>query len=87
LEITQAVVALGGMTAAVLIAWSVAWGTVQYARTKAAAGGSVPPLGDEVAALREQVEELRHQLADVHERIDFTERLLSRGQEMPRNPA
>ena len=84
---TQAMVALGGMTAAVLIAWSVAWGAVQYARVKAAAGGSIPRLGDEVAALREQVEELRHQLADVHERVDFTERLLTRGQDEPRKPA
>jgi hypothetical protein len=87
MEIAQAVVALGGMTAVVLIAWSVAWGAVQHARSKAAAGGSVSRLGDEVAALREQVEGLRHLLADAHERIDFTERLLTRGQEMPRNPA
>jgi len=28
-------------------------------------------------ALREQVEQMQHQLAEAHERIDFTERLLS----------
>ena len=42
------------------------------------AGG--PDLSAEVMALREQVEVLQQQLAETHERLDFTERVLARGQ-------
>jgi hypothetical protein len=38
----------------------------------------------EVAALRADVEELRHELADVHERLDFAERLLAKTREADR---
>jgi hypothetical protein len=38
----------------------------------------------EVADLRADVEELRHQLADVHERLDFAERLLAKTREAER---
>ncbi len=38
-----------------------------------------PRLESEVAGLREQVEHLERQLADAHERIDFAERMLTRG--------
>jgi hypothetical protein len=38
----------------------------------------------EVAELRADVEELRHQLADVHERLDFAERLLAKTRESER---
>lgn len=36
-------------------------------------------LSQEVMALREQVEDMQHQLVDAQERLDFTERLLTRG--------
>ena len=38
----------------------------------------------EVAELRADVEELRHQLAEVHERLDFAERLLAKTREAER---
>ena len=40
----------------------------------------------ELAALREEVAELRGELSDVHERLDFTERLLSQSREAERLP-
>lgn len=40
----------------------------------------------EIAALREEVGELRGELGDVHERLDFAERLLSRARELERLP-
>ncbi len=38
-------------------------------------------LADELDALRGEVHELRRELAEAQERIDFTERLLSRGRD------
>ena len=40
--------------------------------------------GVEVAELRVEVEELRHQLTDVQERLDFAERLLARQRDAER---
>ena len=40
----------------------------------------------ELAALREDVAELRGELGEVQERLDFTERLLSRSHEAERRP-
>lgn len=37
-------------------------------------------------ALRGEVAELRHELAEVHERLDFTERMLTQQREAPRLP-
>ncbi len=42
-------------------------------------GGSDPQLGPEVDALRDDLNDTRAQLADVQERLDFSERLLSSG--------
>jgi len=44
-------------------------------------GGADPELQGELAELREQVTELAHRLAESEERLDFTERLLTRGHE------
>ena len=40
----------------------------------------------EIQDLRSDVEELRRQLGEVHERLDFAERLLARQQEAERLP-
>jgi len=40
----------------------------------------------EIAALRDEVGDLRRELSDVQERMDFAERLLSRVREMERLP-
>ena len=47
------------------------------------AGGS--PTGD-VEQLRSEVDELRGQLAEVHERLDFAERMLAKTREAERLP-
>ncbi|MFB3111446.1 MAG: hypothetical protein ACE10G_05380 [Gemmatimonadales bacterium] len=41
--------------------------------------GSDPELGPEVDALRDDLNDTRGQLADMQERLDFTERLLAAG--------
>ncbi len=42
-------------------------------------GGDPGPLEEAVQALREEVYVLRNDLGEVQERLDFTERLLTRG--------
>ena len=52
------------------------------AKMRAAGGG---PTG-EVEELRSEVDELRGQLAEVHERLDFAERMLAKTREAERLP-
>jgi len=47
----------------------------------------VERLTDTVDALHEQVRMMRDEFTDLHERVDFAERLLSRGEISPREPA
>ena len=44
-------------------------------------GGSDPELQSEIAELREQVVDLTQRVGESEERLDFTERLLTRGHE------
>ena len=46
-------------------------------------GGELP---EEVAALRREVEQIRLELAETHERLDFTERLLAQGRSPDKLP-
>jgi hypothetical protein len=48
------------------------------------AGALDGPTAGEVSALREEVGEVRRELAEVQERLDFAERLLTRGREAER---
>jgi hypothetical protein len=53
--------------------------------TDAPEGGA--ELSEEVAALRREVEQIRLELAETHERLDFTERLLAQSrapEQLPR---
>ena len=55
---------------------------VEEARIKAGAGGD----GTEVAALREEMDDLRRELGEVQERLDFTERMLMQVRENQQLP-
>ena len=73
-----AVIVLRGPMGKALAEWIRGWShnEARWIEAKGAPG--------EVAALRADVEELRHQLADVHERLDFAERLLAKTREADR---
>jgi hypothetical protein len=58
-------------------------GPLGHAIAERIRGGSLPDprLREEVEALRSDVDDLRFQLSEAHERIDFAERLLARRNE------
>lgn len=74
-----AIVSIAGMVTGILIVGSIVWGVVQHSRIQSQAKASDTALSGEVAALREQVEVLQQQLADAHDRLEFTERVLAQG--------
>lgn len=54
--------------------------TYRIKRLEAMGGGRSPELEESLAELRDQVQQLRGDVVDLHERLDFTERVLTRGQ-------
>lgn len=89
-----AMIPLFGMITGIITTGLFFWGIVQVARSPVGqamarriqgryAQGD-PELVAEVIALREQVDSLQHQLIETQERVDFTERLLTRGPDQPR---
>lgn len=56
---------------------------VEEAKARA---GAIGEGSADLAALRDEVTDLRHELAEVHERLDFTERMLAQQREMPTLP-
>ncbi len=62
---------------------SMAWALVHFKLQKKELEmrGSDPELGPEVDALRDDLDDTRAQLAEMQERLDFTERVLAAGRE------
>jgi hypothetical protein len=77
----EAIVTIAAFAAGLMAVWSITWGVVQYARAQRQ--GSTPDTGlaDEVARLQSLVEALQDQVVETQERLEFTERLLTRGRE------
>ncbi len=86
----ESLVPVFGILAGLVSTGFLVWGFVQVAKGQigdavarwiGSQGGQFgnPELASDVAALREQVERLEHQLVETNERLDFTERLLARG--------
>ena len=87
----SAVFVLRGPVGKSLAQWIASWSTpehkameAQWAKVAAArnSGGGVV----EVTELREEVDDLRRQLAEVHERLDFAERMLAQTRDAERLP-
>jgi uncharacterized protein YlxW (UPF0749 family) len=77
----DAIVAIAGMITGIITTGAIVWGIVQYARVKQQGKLEDPALSGDLAALREQVEQLQQQVYDTQERLDFAERLLTRGRD------
>lgn len=78
-----AAIVLRGPVGKALAQWIAGWSRTEakWIEAKAAAKGA--PLA-EVDQLRGEVDDLQRQLAEVHERLDFAERLLTRQREVDR---
>ena len=69
-----------GMITGMVTTGAIVWGIVQIVRIRSHTGGAPSALLEqEVAALRDQVDQFSQQLTETQERVEFTERLLSRG--------
>jgi hypothetical protein len=79
----QAIVVVAGMITCLLITVAIGWSVVNQAKARSQGSAADRRLEAEVAGLRDRVEELHQQLLDAHERLDFTERLLSQGRAGP----
>ena len=77
----HAIVAIAGMITGILTTGAIVWGIVQFAKARHQGAGRDLELAGEVAALRDQVDTMQHQLMEAQERIDFTERLLTKGRD------
>jgi hypothetical protein len=75
-----------GMITTVLVAWGVGWTIAQGFKHRRGSGNADPALEREVLALREQVDLIQHQLSETHERLEFTERLLSQSRSVDQLP-
>lgn len=60
---------------------------VRLEEARIRAGHLGPNAAGEIGELRSELEQVRQELAEVHERLDFTERLLARGPERERLPS
>jgi hypothetical protein len=89
------IIPLFGMLTGIITTGLFFWGVVQVVRSPVGQAlarriqGRYAPSGDsdllaEVAALRDQVDSLQQQLIETQERVDFTERLLTRGHDVSR---
>ena len=82
----SAAFALRGPVGKALAQWIGGWNHNEAkwieAKMREAGGGST----GEVEQLRSEVDELRGQLAEVHERLDFAERMLAKSREPERLP-
>lgn len=69
-----------------MVGWVVVRGMKMWADARQVPPGSDPDLLAAVSALRDQVDQLQHQVAETQERLDFTERLLAQGRAPDRLP-
>ncbi len=61
---------------------------MQRFKAEANRGGSLNPDAEaRMAALEDEVSALRQELGETQERLDFTERLLTKGKDEPRMPS
>jgi cell division protein FtsB len=78
-EILGPVFALTGFGAMILIGMKMRYTHLHRTKLAKGAGEEVEQLTETVDALRDEVRELREGMVDLHERVEFAERVLTRG--------
>ena len=80
MEGVAVIVPILGMITGMVTTGAICWGIVAIVRARSHSGGAhAAMLEQEFSALRDQVDQLSQQLTETQERVDFAERLLSRG--------
>jgi hypothetical protein len=80
------VFAIVGIGTMVLIGMKLRYTHLRQTRLDQGGREEVGRLADDVAALRDEMQLLRQDVSEVYERIEFTERMLARGQVEGRLP-
>lgn len=75
----EVIISLAGMLTTLIGTIAISWAVVRVIQIKSQAKATLPETARAVADLEERVDQLQQQLIEAHERIDFTERLLTRG--------
>jgi cell division protein FtsB len=78
-EVVAPFLALVGIGSMVLVGMKMRYTHLQRTRSAAAAPEEVERLTEAVETLRDDVRILRDEVVDLSERVDFTERVLTRG--------
>ncbi|UCF39624.1 MAG: hypothetical protein JSW43_07690 [Gemmatimonadota bacterium] len=73
------VFALVGIGSMILIGMKMRYTHLRHTKFAKGAGPEVEQLADAVDSLRDEVRELREGMVDLHERVEFAERMLTRG--------
>lgn len=82
--INQLIIPIAGMLTGIVLGLPVIRAVVRYVERKGAGGDAV--LREELDELRHRVEvmeEVRHRMLELEERVDFAERLLTEARERP----
>jgi hypothetical protein len=79
-EVLGPVAALTGIGAMILIGMKMRYSHLRHTKLAKGGGQEVEQLTEAVDSLRDEVRELREGMVDLYERVEFTERMLTRGQ-------
>jgi hypothetical protein len=79
-EFVAPVLALTGIGTMILIGMKMRYTHLRHSKLEKGGGQEVEQLTEAVDSLRDEVRELREGMVDLYERVEFTERMLTRGQ-------
>jgi hypothetical protein len=77
----EVIIPLAGMLTSIIGTVAISWAVVRVIQVKSQARMGPPETARALADLEERVDQLQQQVVEAHERIDFTERLLTRGRD------
>ncbi len=79
MELIAPVLGLGAVGTMILIGMKMRYSHLRHTRLAKGTGPEVEQLTEAVESLRDEVRELREGMVDLHERVEFAERMLTRG--------
>ena len=80
------VIAIFGVGTVVLIGLKMRYNYLRQTRVDQGGHENIAQLSEDLGTLRDEVRQLRQDFPEIHERMDFAERVLIRGQGTDREP-